>query len=66
MYDFHYSWIKRKYNAELLFTDADSLASENKKDDVDEDFYKDKHLFALSNYTKDSKYFDPDNEKSNW
>ena len=26
-------------------------------------FYKDKHLFDLSNYPKDSKIFDPDDEK---
>ena len=61
-YNFHYNYIK-KHNAKLLFTDIDSLVYEVKTDDVYEDFYKDKHLFDLSNYPKDSKLFDPDNEK---
>ena len=61
-YNFHYNYIK-KHNAKLLFTDIDRLVYEVKTDDVYEDFYKDKHLFDLSNYPKDSKLFDPDNEK---
>ena len=28
MYDFHYNFIKENFNAELLFTDADSLTYE--------------------------------------
>ena len=32
--------------------------------DVYEDFYKDKGLFELSNYPKDSKFYDPVNEKA--
>ena len=57
MHDFHYNFIK-KIDAELLFTDADSLTYE----DVYENFYKDKYLFDLSNYPKESKFFDPVNE----
>lgn len=56
MYDFHYNYIKPKYNerAKLLFTDTDSLAYEIKT----EDFYKDispdvKSMFDTSNYPKD-------------
>ena len=63
MYDFRYNYIKRKFNARLLFTDTDSLVDEIETEDNFEDFYKDKHLFDLSNYPKDSKFFDPDNEK---
>lgn len=56
MYDFHYNYIKPKYDekAKLLFTDTDSLAYEIKT----EDFYKDishdvKSMFDTSNYPKD-------------
>ena len=28
MYDFHYNFIKKNFNVELLFTDTDSLAYE--------------------------------------
>ena len=54
-YNFHYNYIK-KHNAKLLFTDIDSLVYEVKTDDVYEDFYKDKHLFDLSIYPKDSTF----------
>ena len=47
----------------MLFTDADSLAYETKSEDVYEEFFKHKHLFDLSNYPKDSIFFDPVNEK---
>ena len=55
MYDFHYNYIKPKYEkrAKLLFTDTDSLAYEIET----EDFYKDissdvKAKFDTSNYPK--------------
>ena len=47
----------------MLFTDTDSLTYEIKSEDVYEEFFKHKHLFDLSNYPKDSKFFDPVNEK---
>ena len=47
----------KKFDAELLFTDTDSLTYEIKLEDIYEDFYKDKHLFDLSKYSKDSKFF---------
>ena len=63
MYDFHYNFIKNNFDAELLFTDTDSLTFEIKSKDVYEKLFKHKHLFDPSNYPKDSKFFDPVNEK---
>ena len=63
MYDFHYSFIKKHFDAELLFTDTDSLTYEIKSEDVYEEFFKHKHLFDFSNYPEDSKFFDPTNKK---
>ena len=63
MYEFHYKYIKRKYNANLLFTDTESLVYEIETKDVYEDFYEDKNLFVFSDYPKDSKLFDPVNKK---
>ena len=37
MYDFHYKFIKKKFNAELLFTDTDSLAYETKSEKIYEE-----------------------------
>ena len=45
-------------NAELLFTDADSLTYEIKSENVYEEFFKWKDLFDFSNYSKDSEFFD--------
>ena len=63
MYDFHYSFIKKHFDAELLFTDTDSLTYEIKSEDIYEEFFKHKHLFDFSNYQKDSKSFDETNKK---
>ena len=65
MHDYHYSYIKTKYgnNTKLLFTGTDSLVYESETDGVYEDFYKDKHLHDFSDYSKDSKLFDPVNRK---
>ena len=57
MYDFHYSFIKKNFDANLLFTDTDSLTYEIKSKDVSEEFSKWKDLFDFSNYSKDSKFF---------
>ena len=56
MYDFHYNFIKKNFNAELLFTDTDSLTYEIKSEDVYEELFKHKHLFDFSNYPKNSKF----------
>ena len=63
IYDFHYNFIKKIFDAELLFTDKDSLAYEIKSENVYEEFYKWKDLFDFSNYSKDSKFFDESNKK---
>ena len=47
----------------MLFTDTDSLVYEIKTDDAYEDFYENKNLFDFSDYPRDSKLFDPVNEK---
>ena len=63
MYDFHYNFIKKHFDAKLLLTDTDSLTYEIKSDNVYEDFFKHRHLFGFSNYLKDSKFFDQANKK---
>ena len=63
MYDFHDNFIKNNFDAELLFTDTDSLAYKIKSEDVYEEFFKQKHLFDFSNYPKDSNFFDETNKK---
>ena len=62
MHNFHYNFVKKHVDAELLFTDTDSLTYETKSEDVYEDFLKPKHLFDLSNYPKDSKFYYAFNE----
>ena len=56
MFDFHYSYIKNKYNnkAELLFTDTDSLMYLIQTEDFYLDINKDvKKKFVTSNYPED-------------
>ena len=63
MYDFHYNFIKKNFDANLLFTDTGSLTYEIKsKDDVYEKFFKRKHLFDFTEHQ--SKFFDPTNKKT--
>ena len=65
MYDFHYSYIKKKYGdkAELLFTDTDSLTYEIEAQDVYQDFWYDKGKFDNSDYLENSLYYDKTNKK---
>ena len=63
IYDFHYSFIKKHFYTELLFTETDSLTYEIKSKDIYEEFFKRKHLFDFSNYQKYSKSFDETNKK---
>ena len=60
MYDFHYNYIKKKYNdkAKLLFTDTYSLTYEIETEDVYEDFWSDKYKFDSNEYPENSPYFD--------
>ena len=46
MFDFHYSFIKKHFDAELLFTDTDSLTYQIKSEDAYEEFFKHKHLLT--------------------
>ena len=64
MYDFHYNFIKKNFDAELLFTDTDSLTYEIKSKDVYEEFFKHKHLSDFSNYLRDLRFFDPTIKKA--
>ena len=63
IHDFHYSFIKKHFDAELLFTDTDSLTYKIKSEDVNEEFFN--HLLDYSNYPKDSKFFDETNKNVN-
>ena len=62
-YDFHYNFIKKTFNAELLFTDTDSFVYEIKSKHVYEENFKWKDLFDFSNYKKDSKFLNETNKK---
>ena len=64
MYEFHYNYIKNKYEnkSKLLFALTDSLKYEIKTEDVYEDFNSDKEMFHFSNYSTKSKYFDNSNK----
>ena len=59
MYDFHYNFIKKNFNAELLFTDTDSLTYEIKSENVYEDFLNGKICLTLVII----KFFDNTNKK---
>ena len=63
MYDFSYNFIKKNFEAELLFIDTDSISYEIKSEDVYQECFKYKHLFGFSNYPKDSKFFDLSDKK---
>ena len=59
MHDFHYDYLKNKYDnkSRLLLTDTDILMYEIKTEDVYKDFSKDKEMFDFSNYSAKSKYY---------
>ena len=55
MYDFHYGYIKQKYgqNAQLCFTDTDSLLYDIKTRDIYRDMAEDADKFDTSDYPPD-------------
>ena len=65
IYDFHYNYIKKKYNnrARLLFTNTDSLTYEIEAEDVYKDFWNDKDMFDNSDYLESSSYYCNVNKK---
>ena len=64
MYEFHYDYIKNKYDnkSKLLFTDTDSLMYQIKAEDVYEDFNSDKEIYDFTNYSTESKFYDNSNK----
>ena len=46
MYDFHYNFMIKHFDAELLFTDTDSLTYQIKSKDVYEEFFKYKYFLV--------------------
>ena len=63
IYDFYYNFLKKNFDAQLLFTDTDSLTYKIKSENVYEKSLKWKDLFDFSNYSKDSKFLDETNKK---
>ena len=53
MFEFHYDYIKNKYdnNSTLLLIDTDSLMYGIKTEDVYKDFSNDTEIFDFSNYS---------------
>ena len=56
MYDFHYNYIKKRYNNKAKFTDKDSLCYEIETQDIYEELWQDRNLFDNSDYPKDSEF----------
>ena len=65
IYDFHYNYIKHKYDnkAKLLFTDTDSLTYEIETADAYADFWQNKDKFDNSDYNIESPFHNAVNKK---
>ncbi|KAL9951227.1 hypothetical protein ACROYT_G043851 [Oculina patagonica] len=65
MYDFHYNYIKKKYDlkATLLFTDTDSLCYSIQTKDIYRDIQEDSELFDTSEYSRGHFLFSTENKK---
>ena len=57
MYDFHYNIIKNNFDAELLFSDTDSLTYEIKSENVYKEFFKWKVCLILVIIQKIQSFF---------
>ena len=57
MYNFHYNFVIRKFNTELLFTDTDSLRYELHEKNPYKKMHKYNELFNLSTFPVSSKYY---------
>ena len=64
MYEFHYDYIKNKYDtkSKLLFTDTKSWLYEIKTEDVYKDFSNYKEMFDCYNYSTKPKYYEDSNK----
>ena len=64
MYEFHYDYIKNKYDnkSKLLFTVTNRLMHEIKTEDVYEDFGSNKEILDFSSYSTKWKYYDNSNK----
>ena len=56
MYEFYYTYIKRRDNPKLSFTETNSLVYKIKTDDNYKIFFEDKNLFNFNDYPQDSKF----------
>ena len=65
MYKFHYEQVKSKYqnNAELLFTDTDSLTYIIQTEDLYQDMLENKQEYDFSDYPKTNPLYSEDNKK---
>ena len=65
MYEFHYNYIKTKYDdkATLLFTDTDSLCYGIRTDDIYRDMQEDADLFDTSEYPPEHFLYSTQNTK---
>ena len=55
--------LREHFDAELLFSDTGSFTYEIKSKDLYEEFFRCRHLFAFSNYRKDSTFLGQGNKK---
>ena len=64
MHEFHYHYIKNKYDnkLKLLFTETDSVMHEIKTENVCKDISSNKEMFCFSNYLTKLNYYNDSNK----